>query len=100
MVVTVSTEDQRSCKALALLEDAERWLKVRRKPDGVKFYVIPSSDGQRVYWTNLTECSCPDAQHREVECKHRLAVKLYVAKLQANQPRRRGRHQQPISPAQ
>jgi predicted nucleic acid-binding Zn finger protein len=79
MVVTVSTEDRRSCKALALLEGAGKWLKIRRKSDGVKFYVIPGSAGH-VYWTNCAECSCPDAQQRGVECKHITAVKLYCAK--------------------
>ena len=88
MVVTVSTEDPRSCKALALLEGADRWLKIRRKSDSAKFYVIPGSAGH-VYWTNCRECSCPDAQQRQVECKHITAVKLYVAKLQAEWPVRR-----------
>ena len=88
MVVTVSTDDPRSCKALGLLEGADKWLKIRRKGDGVKFYVIPGSAGH-VYWTNCGECSCPDAQHRGVECKHITAVKLYVAKVQAERPARR-----------
>ena len=90
MVVTVSTDDPRSCKALALLEGADQWLKIRRKGDGVKFYVIPGSAGH-VYWTNCGECSCPDAQHRGGECKHITAVKLYVAKVQAERPVRRSR---------
>jgi hypothetical protein len=90
MVVTVSTETPRSCKALALLEGADQWLKIRRKSDGVKFYVIPGSEGH-VYWTNCAECSCPDAQHRGVECKHIVAVKLYVAKVQAERPAKRSR---------
>jgi hypothetical protein len=88
MVVIVSTADPRSCKALALLEGADQWLKIRRKGDGVKFYVIPGSAGH-VYWTNCRECSCPDAQQRQVECKHITAVKLYVAKVQAERPARR-----------
>jgi hypothetical protein len=88
MVVTVSTADPRSCKALALLEGAAQWLKIRRKSDSVKFYVIPGSAGH-VYWTNCGECSCPDNQHRGAECKHLTAVKLYVAKAQAERPVRR-----------
>jgi predicted nucleic acid-binding Zn finger protein len=88
MTITVSTENPRSCKALALLEGAEQWLKIRRKGDGVKFYVIPGSQGH-VYWTNCGECSCPDFQHRGVECKHITAVKLHVAKVQAERPVRR-----------
>ena len=69
MTITVSTENPRSCKALALLEGADQWLKIRRKGDGAKFYVIPGSAGH-VYWTNCGECSYPDAQHRGETCKH------------------------------
>ncbi len=88
MTITVSTADPRSCKALALLEGAAQWLKIRRKGDGVKFYVIPGSAGH-VYWTNRGECSCPDSPHRGLECKHITAVKLHVAKVQAEWPVRR-----------
>jgi len=88
MTITVSTADPRSCKALALLKGAEQWLKIRRKGDGVKFYVIPGSQGH-VYWTNCAECSCPDAQQRGSVCKHITAVKLHVAKVQAERPARR-----------
>ena len=88
MTITVSTADPRSCKALALLEGAAQWLKIRRKSDGAKFYVIPGSQGH-VYWTNCAECSCPDNQHRGVECKHITNVKLYCAKVQAERPARR-----------
>jgi predicted nucleic acid-binding Zn finger protein len=90
MTITVSTADPRSCKALALLEGADQWLKIRRKSDGAKFYVIPGSQGH-VYWTNCGECSCPDFQHRGVECKHITAVKLHVAKVQAERPVHRSR---------
>jgi len=41
--------------------------------------VIPGSAGH-VYCTNFGECSCPDNQHRGVECKRITAVKLHVAK--------------------
>ncbi len=82
MTITVSTADPRSVKALAVLETADRWLKIRRKSDGAKFYVVPGSNG-RVYWTNLQECSCPDFLHRGGECKHRLAVALHVARVNA-----------------
>ena len=88
MTITVSTADPRSCKALALLEGADQWLKIRRKSDGARFYVIPGSAGH-VYWTNCGECSCPDSQQRQVECKHITAVKLHVAKVQAERPARR-----------
>src|SRR5215207_7866939 len=96
MVVTVSTADPRSCKALALLEGADTWLKIRRKSDGVKFYVIPGSAGH-VYWTNCAECSCPDFQHRGLKCKHITAVKLYCAKVQAERPVRLSRPSNPLA---
>jgi hypothetical protein len=88
MTIQVSTQDARTAKALALLETAPTWLKIRRKSDGVKFYVLPGSNGH-VYWTNLSECSCPDHQHRgeSVTCKHRLAVALRVAQLKASKPK-------------
>src|SRR5215212_757466 len=92
VTITVSTADPRSCKALALLEGAEQWLKIRRKVDGVKFYVIPGSAGH-VYWTNCGACSCPDAQQRGSVCKHQTAVKLYCAKVQAARPALRSRPQ-------
>jgi SWIM zinc finger len=88
MTITVSTENPRSCKALDVLATSDRWLKIRRKGDGVKFYVIPGSSGH-VYWTNCAECSCPDAQQRGSVCKHITAVKLYCAKVQAGRPVRR-----------
>jgi hypothetical protein len=88
VTITVSTADPRSCKALALLEGADQWLKIRRKSDGVKFYLIPGSQGH-VYWTNCGECSCSDFQHRGSQCKHLTAVRLYVAKVQAERPAHR-----------
>ena len=88
MTLTIDTTDQRTAKALELLASADRWLKIRRKSDGAKFYAMPSSDGQHVYWTNLAECSCPDSQHRGIQCKHRIAVALHVAQVNA-QPKRR-----------
>jgi hypothetical protein len=96
MTIEVSTSDPRTSKALALLETAPTWLKIRRKSDGVRFYVVPGCNGH-VYWTNLNECSCPDHQHRgeSVTCKHRLAVGLYVAKVRAERQQRRSQPQPP-----
>ena len=56
MTITVSTTDPRSCKALALLESVDKWLRIRRKGDGVKFYVIPGSAGTS---TGRTAVSAP-----------------------------------------
>ena len=89
MTITVSTADPRSLKALAVLETADRWTKAHRKADGRSFFVIPGS-GDRVYWTDQTSCTCPDAAHRGAICKHQLAVRLWNARQQApaQQPRR------------
>ena len=57
MTIQISTQDARTAKALELLAGADRWLKIRRKADGAKFYAIPSADGRHDYWTNLQECS-------------------------------------------
>ena len=83
MTIQVGTTDARTAKALELLSGADRWLKITRKRDGRRFYVVPSSDGQRLYWTNLTECNCPDFIGRGGRCKHMLAVALHVARVDA-----------------
>lgn len=87
MTIQVSTTDARLAKALALLSGADRWLKIRRKSDGRKFYVIPGSNG-KLYWTNLQECSCPDRQQRRVYCKHMLAAAFHVAQVLGDEARR------------
>ena len=79
MTIQISTADPRSLKALALLETADRWTKAHRKADGRPFFVIPGSNG-RVYWTDQVSCTCPDAAHRGVTCKHQLAVRLWNAR--------------------
>ena len=89
MTITVSTNDPRSIKALAVLETADRWTKAHRKADGRSFFVIPGSAG-RVYWADQTSCTCPDAAHRAATCKHQLAVRLWNARQHDRQqsPRR------------
>ena len=42
MVVTVSTADRRSVKALAVLGTSDRWVRGHRKADGRSFWAIPS----------------------------------------------------------
>ena len=89
MTITVSTDDPRSIKGLALPDTADRWTKAHRKADGRSFFVIPGSNG-RVYWADQTSCTCPDASHRGLTCKHQLAVRLWNARQHApvEQPRR------------
>ncbi len=91
MTIQVNTQDQRTAKALELLSTADRWLKITSKVDGRRYYAIPSSDGQHVYWTRPDACSCPDATRRGVTCKHMVATALYVAKVNAErkQPKRK-----------
>jgi predicted nucleic acid-binding Zn finger protein len=97
VTIQVSTTDARTAKALELLSGADRWLKIRRKADGVKLYVVPGSNG-RVYWVNLHECSCPDHTNRGVACKHMTAVALHVARVNAERPKTR-RASKPIPAA-
>ncbi len=94
MTIQVSTTDARTAKAIALLATADRWLKITSKVDGRRYYVVPGSNG-RVYWARPDACSCPDATHRGVTCKHMVATALYAAKVNAErqQPKRK-----PVTP--
>ena len=76
MVVTVSHEDPRSIRALAVLATADQWTKGHTK-DGRPFFVVPGSRG-RIYWTDTRDCTCPDRQERQVACKHMLAVRMWT----------------------
>ena len=84
MTITVSTDDLRSLKALAILETADRWVRGHRKADGRSFYCVPSQTGDARYMVDTRECTCPDFQRRQQPCKHVLAVRLHVARLKAN----------------
>jgi len=89
MTITVSTTDPRSLKALAVLETADRWHKGHTR-SGRSFYAVPSStDPNGFHMTDCRECTCQDFIRRGLDCKHILAVRLYVARLQAEQPKRR-----------
>ena len=78
MTVTVSTDNPRSVKALALLPTARTWTHGTRKSDGRAFLVAPASKLGAVYFVdaNGAECTCPDRQTRRVDCKHMLAARL------------------------
>ena len=92
MTITVSTADPRSLKALALLEGADRWQKGHTR-DGRSFYAVPSQSGDVLHMADTRACTCRDYERRQQACKHVLAVRLHVARLQAQQPRRRGTRQ-------
>jgi len=89
MTITVSTTDPRSLKALAVLETADRWHKGHTK-SGRSFYAVPAStDPNGFHMVDCRECTCQDFIRRGLDCKHILAVRLYVAKLQAAPPAKR-----------
>ncbi len=90
MTITIDSTDKRSVRALAVLSTADRWVRGHRKADNRSFYAVPSaSDTGRVYMVDTRECTCPDFLHRGVDCAHILAVRLKVAQLTAQQPKRR-----------
>ena len=76
MTVTISPDDPRSVRALAVLAQAPRWTKGHTR-DGRAFFVVPGSKG-RIYWTDTRACTCPDARERGVACKHVLAVRMWT----------------------
>jgi len=82
MTITVSTDQPRTVKALAVLATADRWLRAHRKSDGSPAFIIPGSNG-RVYLVDQTSCSCPDATPRGVVCKHQYAVRMRNAMMRA-----------------
>ena len=92
MTITVSTADPRSLKALALLAGADRWQKGHTR-DGRSFYAVPSQSGDVLHMADTRACTCRDYERRQDACKHVLAVRLHVARLQARQPRRRAARQ-------
>ena len=80
MTITIDTADPRSLKALEVLATADRWVRGHRT-DGVDFWVIPSvSAPDRVWWTSLEDCTCPDRQFRRTSCCHMRAVALRQAR--------------------
>ena len=84
MTVTVSPDNPRSVRALAVLAGADRWTKGHTK-SGRAFFVIPGSQGH-VYWTDTRACTCPDHRERGVACKHMLAVRLWKLEHDATAP--------------
>jgi hypothetical protein len=88
MTIQVSTTDARTAKVLVLLSGADSWLKITSKLDGRRYYAIPSSDGQHVYWVRPDARTCPDATRHGVVCKHQIAAGLWVAKRNAERKAR------------
>ena len=84
MTVTISPDDPRSVRALAVLATADRWVKGHTR-DGRPFFVVPGSNG-RVYWTDTRDCTCPDRRQRDETCKHIRAVRLWALQPRATAP--------------
>ena len=84
MTVTISPDDPRSVRALAVLATADRWVKGHTK-DGRPFFVVPGSTG-RVYWTDTRDCTCPDRRECDETCKHIRAVRLWALQHKATAP--------------
>ena len=86
MTITVSTDDRRAVKALAILAEAGQWLKIR-SADGRKYYGVRSqANPETIYFTDCAGCSCPDFLRRleretPTPCKHMLAVALHCARV-------------------
>src|SRR5690349_7809069 len=104
-MVTISSDDPRSIKAIETAAGAGQWLKCRTR-DGQKAYAIPSCSGSgRYYLVTCSSCDCPDFQRHgfsstrvgqggaHIACKHILAVRLHceLSKAQQQPKRSRGR---------
>jgi hypothetical protein len=86
-VSTVNTvidlSDTRTQRAIVIAADAGQWLKCRTS-DGRKAYGIrSSSDGNHIYLTTRSSCTCYDARHN---CKHIVAVQLHCALVEEQAP--------------
>ena len=76
-------------KVLALTSTAGQWLRCHLR-DGRKAFGVPSQSTPGLYYlVDLRTCTCPDARVRGVPCKHVAAVRLHVARIRAEQARRK-----------
>ena len=89
MTITISSEDRRSIRAIAIAATSSQWLKCRTR-DGRKAYGVPASGGNgRYYLVTRTACDCIDAQrHPGQPCKYQLAVRLHVEFVKAQRNRK------------
>jgi uncharacterized Zn finger protein len=89
MTITISSEDPRSLKAVAIAAETGQWAKCRTR-DGQKLYAVPSQQDASVrYLADTRSCTCPDFQRRQQACKHVLAIRLHCALVQVHAQRRR-----------
>jgi SWIM zinc finger len=86
VVITISSDDARSIKAIEIAAGAGQWLKCRTS-DGRKAYGVPSQRHlAHFHLVDCTSCTCPDFQRRQEACKHVLAVRLHCELVKATQP--------------
>src|SRR4051794_40771049 len=79
-MTTGSIAPTRPAAVQACLHGSDRWIRGHRHSDGLPFFAIPSSTGERIYYTTSTNCTCPDANQRQRVCKHSLAVEQFEAR--------------------
>ena len=90
MTVTISSEDPRSIKAVAIAAEAGQWAKCRTR-DGRKLYAVPSQhDADVRYLADLHTCTCPDFQRHQQACKHVLAIRIHALLAQCQWQQRAG----------
>ncbi len=89
MTITISSQDPRSMKALAIAAEAGQWARCRRR-DGSKAYAVPSQSAPGLYHVaDINTCTCPDFERRRQPCKHVLAIRIYCTLVQVQGERRR-----------
>jgi hypothetical protein len=81
-MVVITTDENRTVKALASLERAGQWLKVRDANGRAIAYGIPSATTPGLYhFANSTQCTCPDHARFGNHCWHSRAVAMHVVAL-------------------
>lgn len=84
MTDIVSTTAPSDAKISRVFDNSDTWIRGHRKSDNRPFFVISSSDGSRVYWTDTRSCTCPDHTGRGRTCKHMASVQMLLARENAD----------------
>ena len=96
-MVTISSEDPRSIKAIEIAAGARQWARCHFR-DGQKAFGVPSQcQPGRYYLVTCSTCDCQDFKRHGLSdvrlgmagahfpCKHVLAVRLYCELVKAQQ---------------
>ena len=91
MMNTSPALNARQAAAVALVQqhlaDIKAHVILRRFVNGMVVWLVKGTDAAHVVTLNpVISCDCPDHQHRRVECKHILAVKLLTQPAQPVTP--------------